>query len=173
MDKIVKISPSTQRKAVAALVAATIFACLGAVTALAVGRPVEVVVTNGLLIGTGVGLFEEFYVHSERGNWMRDMHPLCSIPIYVGVIAVLYLASTHITHPLLGRLDDLPTVYRRLPYALAVFTLFSLVGVLMMRIIHFIGLETLFRLLVGNYHRPVQDRRCCFFSISMIRQHSA
>lgn len=113
MDKIVlKVSPSTHHKAVAALVAATIFACLGAVTALAVGRPVEVVVTNGLLIGTGVGLFEEFYVHS---------HPLRSIPIHVGVIAVLYLASTHITHLLLGRLDDLPTVYRRLPYALAVF----------------------------------------------------
>jgi adenylate cyclase len=163
MDKIVRISPSMQRKAVAVLVAATIFACLGAVTALAVGRPVGLVVTNALLIGTGVGLFEEFYVHSERGNWMRDMHPLRSIPIYVGVIVVLYFASTHIAHLLLGRLDDLPTVYRRLPYPLAFFTLFSLVGVLVMRIIHFVGLETLFHLLVGTYHRPVQDRKVLLF----------
>lgn len=120
-------------------------------------------VTNGLLIGTGVGLFEEFYVHSERGNWMRDMHPLRSIPIYVGVIAVLYFVSTHIAHLLLGRLDDLSTVYRRLPYALALLTLFSLLGVLMMRIIHFVGLETLFNLLIGTYHRPVQDRKVLLF----------
>ena len=87
-------------------------------------------VANELLIGTGVGLFEEFYVHSERGNWMRDMHPLHSIPIYVGVIVVLYFASTHIAHLLLGRLDDLPTVYRWVPDALAIFTLFSLIGIL-------------------------------------------
>jgi hypothetical protein len=64
---------------------------------------------------------------------------------------------------LLGRLDDLPTVYRRLPYGLAVFTLFSLVGVSMMRIIHFVGLETLFHLLVGTYHRPVQEQKVLLF----------
>ncbi len=69
--KFVLISPLIRRKAVAVLVAATVFACLGAVTALAAGRPVGLVVTNGLLTGTGVGLFEEFYVHSEGGNWMR------------------------------------------------------------------------------------------------------
>ncbi len=101
------------------------------------------------------------------------MHPLGSIPIYIGVIAVLYFASTHVAHLLLGRLDDLPTVYRGLPYALALFTPFSLVGILMMRIIHFVGLETLFHLLVGTYHRPVQDRKVLLFLISTIRLRSA
>ena len=163
MDKVLTISHRTRRKAVVGLVAATIFASFGAVTALTLGRPVEITVANALLIGTAVGLFEEFYVHSERGNWMRNMHPLRSIPVYVGVIVIIYLASTHITHALLGRLDDLPTVYRRLPYGLAVFTLFSLVGVSMMRIIHFVGLETLFHLLVGTYHRPVQEQKVLLF----------
>jgi adenylate cyclase len=83
-------------------------------------------VTNAVLIGTGVGLFEEFYVHSERGNWLRGMHPLRSIPIYICVIVILYLVSVHIAHLLLGRLDDLPTVYRRLPYGLTFFTMFQL-----------------------------------------------
>ena len=33
----------------------------------------------------------------------------------------------------------------------------------MLRIIHFIGLETLFHLVVGTYHRPVQDRKVLLF----------
>jgi class 3 adenylate cyclase len=69
----------------------------------------------------------------------------------------------HISHLLLGRLDDLPTVYRRLPYGLTFFTLFSVVGVLMMRVVHFIGLGTLFHLTIGTYHRPVQERRVLLF----------
>jgi adenylate cyclase len=163
MHNVITISHRTRRKAFVGAVAATIFACFGALTALTLGRPIEITVANALLVGTAVGVFEEFYVHSERGNWMRNMHPLRSVPIYVGMIVALYLTSTHITHVLVGRLDDLPTVYRRLPYGLAVFTLFSLVGVSMMRIIHFVGPETLFHLLVGTYHRPVQDRKVLLF----------
>ena len=157
------IGLTLRRKLVSVLVAMGIFACLGGVTTLAVGRPVELGVTNAVLIGAGIGLFEEFYVQSQRGNWLRAMHPLLSIPVYVGVIIVLYFVAVHISHVLLGRLDDLPTVYRRLPYGLTFFTVFSVVGVLMMRIIHFIGLENLFHLMVGTYHRPVQERKVLLF----------
>jgi class 3 adenylate cyclase len=152
-----------RRKLVSVLVAMVIFASLGGVTTLAAGRPVEIGVTNALLIGAGIGLFEEFYVQSQRGNWLRDMHPLRCIPVYVGVIIILYLIAVHISHLLLGRLDDLPTVYRRLPYGLIFFTTFSVIGVLMMRIVHFIGLENLFHLLVGTYHRPVEERKVLLF----------
>jgi len=157
------ISITKRRKAISVLVAAVIFACLGTITTLAVGRPAELGATNAVLIGTGGGLFEEFYVHSERGSWLRSMHPIRSIPVYVGVIVVLYFVAVHISHLVLGRLDDLPTVYRRLPYGLAFFTIFSIVGILMMRVIHFTGLETLFHLLVGTYHRPVQERKVLLF----------
>ena len=58
MDKVLTISHRTRRKAVVGLVAATIFASFGAVTALTLGRPVEITVANALLIGTAVGLFE-------------------------------------------------------------------------------------------------------------------
>lgn len=147
----------------AVLVAAVIFACLGAVTTLAVGRPVELGTATAVLIGAGVGLFEEFYVQTERGDWLRNMHPLRSIPVYVGVVVILYFIAVHLAHLLLGRLDDLPTVYRRLPYGLTIFTIFSVVGILMVRVVHFIGLETLFHLLVGTYHRPVLERRVLLF----------
>jgi adenylate cyclase len=157
------VTLSTRRKLASVLLAMGIFACLGAVTTAAVGRPVEIGVTNAVLIGLGVGLFEEFYVQSQRGNWLRAMHPLRSIPVYVAVIMVLYFISVHIAHFILGRLDDLPTVYRRLPYGLTFFTTFSVVGILMMRIVHFIGMDTLFHLMIGTYHRPVRERKVLLF----------
>jgi adenylate cyclase len=161
--KLFPIPPTTRRKALFVLVAAFIFACLGAVTTRAAGRPLEIGVSTAVLIGLGVGLFEEFYVQSPRGIWLRNMHPLRSIPVYVVVIIVFYVIAAHLARVLLGRLDDLPTLYRRLPYGIVIFTVFSVIGVLMMRVIHFIGLENLFHLMVGTYHRPVRERKVLLF----------
>jgi hypothetical protein len=96
------------------------------------------------LIGTGIGLFEEFYAQSQRGKWLRRMHPLRAILVYTAVVAVFYIAAAHLSRLLLGRLDDLPVVYQRLPLGLTIFTIFSVVGVLIMRVIHFVGLGNLF-----------------------------
>jgi adenylate cyclase len=157
------LSHSTRRRLASIFVAIAIFACLGAVTTAAVGRPVEIGTANAVLIGLGVGLFEELYVQRPRGNWLRAMHPVRSIAIYAAVIIVLYLITLHITHLLLNRLDDLPTVYRRLPYGMTFFLIFSVVGVLMMRVINFMGLDTLFHLIVGTYHRPVRQSMVLLF----------
>ena len=118
------ISPTTRRKALLVLVATFIFACLGLVTTLAAGRPLTLGLSTAILIGLGIGLFEEFYVQSERGNWLRNMHPLRSILVYVCVIILFYLISAHLIRVLLGRLDDLPTLYRRLPFGITIFTIF-------------------------------------------------
>ncbi len=157
------ISRTTRQKALFVLVAAFIFACLGVVTTRAAGRPLEIGVSTAVLIGLGIGLFEEFYVQSPHGDWLRNMHPLRSIPVYVGVIILFYVIATHLAHVLLGRLNDLPTLYRRLHYGVAIFTIFSVIGVLMLRVIHFIGLENLFHLMVGTYHRPVRERKVLLF----------
>jgi adenylate cyclase len=157
------MTATTRRKLAAVAMTMVIFACLGAVTTAAVGRPVEIGTMNALLIGAGIGLFEEFYVQSVRGNWLRAMHPLRAILIEILVVIVLYLVALHITHVVLGRLDDLPVVYRRLPYGIAFFTAFSILGILMMRVAHFIGLRTLLDLILGTYHRPVEERRVLLF----------
>jgi adenylate cyclase len=94
---------------------------------------------------------------------MRAMHPLRSIFIYILVVIALYLVALHITHIVLGRLDDLPVVYRRLGYGIAFFTAFSIPGILMIRVAHFIGLRTLLDLLIGTYHRPVEARKVLLF----------
>ena len=161
--KFFPTTPTTRRKALFVLVAMVVFACLGTVTTLAAGRPLEIGVSTAILIGLGVGLFEEFYVQSARGNWLRNMHPLRSIPVYICVIIVFYFISAHLVRVLLWRLDDLPTLYRRLPLGSTIFTIFSVVGVLMMRVVHFIGLENLFHLMVGTYHRPVRERKILLF----------
>jgi adenylate cyclase len=54
-------------------------------------------------------------------------------------------------------------VYRRLPYGIAFFTTFSIVGILMIRVAHFIGLRTLMDLIIGTYHRPVEERKVLLF----------
>lgn len=154
---------TTRRKLAGIAMAVAIFACLGAVTTAAVGRPVEIGTLNAILIGAGIGLFEEFYVQGPGGNWMREMHPLRSIFIYVLVVIALYLVALHVTHLVLGRLDDLPVVYRRLPYGIAFFTAFSVVGILIMRVAHFVGLRTLLDLVIGTYHRPVEERKVLLF----------
>jgi adenylate cyclase len=161
--KLFSVPLTARRKLLFVLVATFIFACLGFVTTLAARRPLELGLSNAILIGLGVGLFEEFYVQSERGDWLRNMHPLRSIPVYVCVIIVFYFISAHLVRLLLWRLDDLPTLYRRLPYGLTFFTIFSVVGVLMVRVVHFIGLENLFHLMVGTYHRPVRKRKILLF----------
>jgi adenylate cyclase len=157
------MTATTRRKLAGVLMAMAIFACLGVVTTAAVGRPIDIGTLNAILIGAGIGLFEEFYVQGPRGNWMREMHPLRSIFIYILVVIALYVVTLHITHLVLGRLDDLPVVYRRLPYGIAFFTAFSVVGILMIRVAHFIGLRTLLDLIIGTYHRPIEQRKVLLF----------
>jgi len=132
------LSVTFRRRVVSILLAVAIFALLAWLVALAEHRPVE-----------------EFYVQSLRGRWLRSMHPLGSVLIYAGVVTAIYLAATHVSHLILGRWNELPTTYRRMPVVIPLFIGFSIVGIVAMRIVHFIGAETLFHLMAGTYHRPV------------------
>jgi adenylate cyclase len=163
----VPFSITIRRRLVSILLAVAIFALLAWLTALAEDRPVELGIANALLIGVGVGFFEEFYVQSLRGRWLRNMHPLPSVFVYAGVVALIYLVATHLSHLILGRLDDLPATYRRFPIVIPLFIAFSTVGIVVMRIVHFIGAEDLFHLMVGTYHRPVlRDKVLVFVDIN-------
>ena len=151
----VPFSITIRRRLVSILLAVVIFGGLTWLTTLAEHRPVEVRVFNAVLIGLGVGVFEEFYLQSLRGRWLRNMHPLRSLLVYACVVVVIYLIATHVSHLVLGRWADLPATYRRLPIVIPLFIGFSIIGIVIMRIVHFIGVELLFHLTVGTYHRPV------------------
>jgi adenylate cyclase len=98
------------------------------------------------------------------------VHPLRSIFVYTLVVVLIFLAALHITHLILGRWNngfDLPLIYRRLPLLIPEFVFFSIIGVSVMRVVHFIGIDNLFHLMAGTYHRPVQ-KRIVFLFVDMI-----
>jgi adenylate cyclase len=159
-----RVSISVRRKLESIALAIVIFAILaGLATHFLLGRPVKYGVSNGILTGIGVSLFEEFYVQTLRGRWLRSMHPLRSTLVYAAVVAAFYLVALHITHLILGDWDELPTIYRRLPLVIPVVISFSVIGIGVMRVVHFIGTANLFHLLVGTYHRPVLKRTVLMF----------
>lgn len=158
-----RLSISTRRKLASILLAVVIFAVLAGLASRAHGRPAIFGVLNAILVGTGVGLFEQFYVQSLRGRWIRSIHPLRAILIYTVVVVVLFFVAINLTHLLLWRFYRLPVPWSRLPFVLPVVIAFSVVGILVMRTVHFIGIETLFHLTVGTYHRPVVEEKVLVF----------
>jgi adenylate cyclase len=157
------VSISIRRKLASILLAVTIFSLLAGLTSFATRGSIIYAIIDSILVGTGVGLFEEFYVQSQHGRWLRSMHPLLSITIYTAFVAVLFVVAVHLSHLLTGRLDTLPLAYRRLPFALPLVIAFSVIGIVVMRTVHFIGIETLFHLMIGTYHRPVIEEKILLF----------
>ncbi|SEE60659.1 Adenylate cyclase, class 3 [Rhizobiales bacterium GAS188] len=153
------VSLSDRKKLISILLATIIFALVGGLTT----QPAIFGITNAVMIGLGVGLFEEFYVQSLRGRWLRGMHPLRSILIYTLVVTAIYLVAMHLSHLILGHIEGLTLVYSRLPFTLPLVIVFSVIGIVVMRVVHFIGPETLFHLMVGTYHRPVLEKKMLLF----------
>jgi adenylate cyclase len=161
------VSISTRRKLTSILLEVVIFALLAGLAVRAQGRPVIFGILNAIFVGTGVGLFKEFYVQSLRGRWMRNIHPFRSILIYTIVVVIMFIIAINLTHVLLWPFYQLPIPYERLPFILPVVILFSVIGIIVMRTVHFIGIETLFHLTVGTYHRPViQEKVLVFLDIN-------
>jgi adenylate cyclase len=158
-----RLSISTRRKLISVLLAVTIFALLAGLTTLAQGRPVIFGILNAIFVGTSVGLFEEFYVQTLRGRWMRSIHPIHSIIVYAIFVAIMFVISINLTHILLYQFYHLPVPYQRLPFVLPIVIAFSVIGIVVMRTVHFIGIETLFHLMVGTYHRPVVQEKVIVF----------
>ena len=159
----VPLSISTRRKFSSILLAVVIFAILAGLVTSASGRPIVFGVVNSIFVGIGVGLFEEFYVQSLRGRWIRSIHPLHAIMVYTIVVVILFLTAIHVTHVILWPFYNLPVPYGRLPVVIPVVIAFSVIGIVVMRTAHFVGIETLFHLTVGTYHRPVLEEKVLVF----------
>jgi len=99
---MVRLSTSSRRKLTSILLAVAIFVSFGMLTAPLLGRPVINGLLNAIIVGTGVGFFEEFSVQSRRGRWLRSMHPLKSILIYALVVVALFLLSILLIRLILG-----------------------------------------------------------------------
>jgi adenylate cyclase len=157
------LSISNRRKLTSILLAVVIFAVLAGFAASASGRPVTFAVLDAIFVGVGVGLFEQFYVQSLRGRWIRSIHPLRAIVVYTIVVVILFLIAIHFTHLLLLPFYGRGVPYSKLPIMLPIVIAFSVIGIVVMRTIHFIGIEILFHLTLGTYHRPVLQEKVLVF----------
>jgi class 3 adenylate cyclase len=157
------VSISTRRKLASILLSVAIFATLAGLVTRARGLPVIFGISNAILVGTAVGLFEEFYVQSLRGRWIRNLHPLRAILIYTAIVVIIFLVAINLTHLLLWPFYQRPVPYERLPLIIPLVIALSVVGIVVMRTVHFIGIETLFHLTIGTYHRPVIQEKVLLF----------
>jgi adenylate cyclase len=158
-----RLSISSRRKLMSILPAVAIYASLTVLTTSVLGRPVINGLLNAIIVCTGVGLFEEFYVQTPRGRWLRSMQPLKSILLYTLVVVALFLLSILLSRLILWDWASLSWIYRHFPELLPIVITFSVVGIVVMRVAHFIGIETLFHLMVGTYHRPVVEKKVLMF----------
>jgi len=115
------------------------------------------------VLGLCISSFEVFYFQADRGRWLREMHPLKSNLIYILILTGLFLAVHHANYAVRGRWDELALVYDRYPAAIPALLAVSLLAVMVLRVISFIGGKNIFALLVGKYHRPTWERKIFMF----------
>ena len=160
---MILLSATTKSRIVSILLSTALFTVLVVLQALVAQRPIWFGLLDGLLIGGGVGFFEEFYVQGHKGRWMRSMHPTQSMLIYVLVVMWISVVAIHLSHLLLGQLDDLPRIYGRLPVLIPLFLAVALIGVGVIRVVHVIGIDTLYHLLAGTYFHPRLEAKVLMF----------
>jgi class 3 adenylate cyclase len=163
MKPLVWLPISTRRKIISTLLVIGLFTVLVGMTSLALGHPPGAATTNAALVGLGVGFFEEFYFQTSRGAWLRSVHPLLSMSIYTTVVAAFVIIAIFLSHYFIWNMHEVPDARRLLLVAMPVFTAISGIGVLLIRVVHFLGADTLFHLVVGTYHRPIIETRVLMF----------
>jgi adenylate cyclase len=89
--------------------------------------------------------------------------PLSSILVYTFFVVVMFILATNLAHLLLLPFYHSEVPYSRLPYVLPIAVILSVIGIVVMRTVHFVGIENLFHLMVGTYHRPVVQQKIILF----------
>lgn len=152
------------RKRLAAVALSTIvFTVASMFVARALDLAMGYMLIGAPLLGLSISSFEVFYFQAARGRWLREMHPLKSNAIYILILTGLFLAVHHANYAIRGRWDELAFVYDRYPAAIPALLAVSLLAVMVLRVISFVGGRNIFALLVGRYHRPTWERKIFLF----------
>lgn len=133
----------------------------------------DVIHHDDILISFGIGLtvslFEAFYVQGRPGRWLRSLHPAIAVSFYALVIVLFAMAvmmffrlgigHDHNAPEMAGHHSLMPPIFVILP----VLFLVSIVAIMILRIIGYIGAKNLIHLMVGTYFRPVSENRIFLF----------
>jgi len=162
-------SRSNRNKFLAVLFSTALFTGLAIILVMALELPLERHAIVVLGIGLVVSLFEEFYIQGHSGRWLRAMHPLKSIAIYSALIASFSLVVMLLVHGLLGHQHQAAgghglhgtswLMFIVMPELFAV----SIVAIMTLRIIGYLGGSNLLDLMTGKYYRPILEQRIFLF----------
>ena len=160
---------SFRNRLLAVLFSTAVFSAVVLAFLLRLSDSPERALTMSLTIGFALGVFEEFYVRSKAGRWLRAMHPVKSILVYACAIAVFMLGVMLINLTVFGPMHGTAPVsleqgtLPRAVYVLPLLVVATLAALMTLRIIGYVGGKNLLHLLTGRYHRPRQERRIFLF----------
>ena len=169
---------SLRNKLVAVVFSTLVFSGLGILAVMVVRG--DLVRAAPVIFGLGLtlSLFEEFYVQGRPGRWLRAMHPAVSMLIYGLVITVFAITVVVTVRTYMGHMMDAPGTGRMrdagsmsamgvgAPPIVVVFpALFaiSIVTIMTLRIVGYLGVRNLVHLMIGTYYRPVLENRIFLF----------
>jgi class 3 adenylate cyclase len=154
---------SLRRKLVKIVVSAIILTAVGMPIFVLRGAEQDRMLTGLLIFGMALGSFEEFYLRSPRGAWIREGHPLLGVFATFAFAILTACASMVVNLTLWGELElagqMIKALFRHLPLLVLMVAILAIV----LRVIGFVGGRTLFHLLTGRYHRPVAEKRVLAF----------
>jgi len=154
----------TSNRLMTVLIATIVYTIVGLLLARVLNVTMKYALTGAPLGGLLISSFEVFYFQARRGSWLRKMHPLKSNCIYTLVVVTVFVVVQHVNFFAHDRgWHELPVVYAKYPIFIPSIILLSLLIVMFLRVISFIGGKNILYLLVGKYHRPVWERRIFMF----------
>ncbi len=170
---------SLRNRLLAVCFSTLVFSGLGMLAVMVVRGDPERAAPVILGIGLSLSLLEEFYIQGRPGRWLRAMHPAISMLIYGLLITVFALTAMATVRTYMGHMMDAPEGRHMhdagampemrgggWPGMVVVFpALFaiSIVTIMTLRVVGYLGGANLFHLMTGKYYRPVLEHRIYLF----------
>ncbi len=151
------------RKCISVLIGTACFVAAGLFVGRAIGAPTVNALFVAAYIGLSIGTFEVFFVQSNTGGRFRSLPPLIHTLLYGVVILVVYVIGIALVAWLVAPPEQAAEIYARIPKSMPAVFAITVVTVLILRVVSFLGARNLWSLLIGRYHRPVFEKRVFLF----------
>ena len=157
------ISSTVFRKSVSVVIGTSVFVLIGWIVGPAIGAPTANAIFVAAYVGLTIGVFEVFFVQSKTGNRFRALNPLVHTALYGLVVLVVYALGILLLTWLVAPPEQAAAIRARIPLSLPAVFAITVITVLVLRVVSFLGARNLFYLLIGRYQRPVFEKRVFLF----------
>ena len=157
------ITSTLVRKSISVLIGTIWFIIFAAIIGPTIGAPLINSLFIGAYIGLSIGVFEVFYVQSTAGNWFRALNSLVHTGLYGLVIIAVYAIGILLVTWLVAPPEQAAAIRARMPLTLPAVFAITVITVLVLRVISFLGARNILYLLIGRYQRPVFEKRIFLF----------